>query len=288
MKLNRFLSVMMLSVTMLTLSIIFKSCAKDVPAPSSVKIDHESFLQKTELATLESQQMYGDAPVDESLVFTEDEFLEICRLEDQYLNIWSNDDLKKCLPVGSKNTMDYHSKLLFLLEKIPSAQRTSEGETVETIILRSGKAPLFDSSPEIVAQTIAASGTIVGIHSSLNFWRPTFPADNGAVTSFDVTRSIIANASTSFLDTAVEYDPTSVEWAFEVSGGNWLIGATIVEYSPAGVPTYYQYGFDSPLGPLVWNPTLGSPASDDLIQGPLPGGVVAIAANGLTPPLPIE
>jgi hypothetical protein len=214
--------------------------------------------------------------------------MEICRIEDQKMNIWSDEDLRKCLPVGGKNNFDYQSKLLFLLEKIPSEQRTTEGQTVETIILRSGKAPLFDSSPQIVAQTIAASGTIVGIHSSLNFWRPTFPADNGAVTAFDVTRALIAYNNTSFLDNAVEYDPTSVEWLFEVSGGNWLIGATITAYSAGGTPTVYQYGLDSPLGPLVWNPTLNSPADDDLIQGPLPGGVVAIAANGLTPPLPTE
>jgi hypothetical protein len=259
----------------------FFSCQKQDPPVVHAATPDEHYQKIDQLVT--GVQMFGDADQDQPLIFTESDYRLICRTEDNHLNIWSDEDIRMVL---GNSQMTYADKLRFLREKIPASQRSVEGETLETVALRNGRAPIFDSNPDIVAQTLAASGSIVGVQSSLNFWRPSFPSDNGAVTTFDITRSMIASSQQSFLDNAVEYDPNSVVWDFEVSGGNWLIGATIVVYNSAGIPTEYVYGMNSPLGPLVWNPTLDSPASDDVIQGPLPNGVVSISANGLTPPPP--
>lgn len=243
----------------------------------------EDHYQKIDQLVTESM-MIGDADQDQSIVFTESDFKKICAVENNEINVWSDADIRYVL---GNTSLSFDEKLKFLREKIPASLRNAnEGQTVETVMIRNGKSPLYDSNIDIVAQTLAASGTTVGVHSSLNFWRPSFPSDQGTVTTFDITRSMIAANQSSFLDTAAEYDPTSVEWEFEVSGGNWLIGATIVVYNSAGIPTNYQYGMDSPLGPLVWNPTLGS-ENDDVIQGPLPNGIVSISANGLTPPVPV-
>lgn len=271
MKIKIFLSALML------IAITLISCGKsEVQKPD---FDANQFVEQVQKNVIASHT--GDALYDQNFDLTTAELEEILTLENQHLNIWSDEELKNALNT-SKNS---HERYRLLAEKIPLHLRNNEGSTFETVVIRSGKSPLYDSSPDIVAQTIANFGNTVGVHSSLNFWRPTFPNDNGSVTAFDVTRSILAANQSSFLDNAVEYDPTSVEWGFEVSGGNWLIGATIVAYNAAGVPTFYEYGLNSPLGPLVWNPTLDSD-NDDVIQGPLPNGIVSISANGLTPPVP--
>lgn len=270
-----------LNLLLLISSVFIFSCTKqDEPILHALSPD-EHYQKINQLVA--DAMLQGDADADQSLLFTETDFLKICAVEDNEINIWSDADIRHVL---GNHSLSFDEKLQFLREKIPASLRNAnEGQTVETVMLRTGKAPLYDSNIDIVAQTLAASGTTVGVHSSLNFWRPTFPFDAGTVTTFDITRSMIAANQSNFLDNAAEYDPTSVEWAFEVSGGNWLIGATIVVYNSAGIPTTYQYGMDSPLGPLVWNPTLAS-ENDDVIQGPLPNGIVSISANGLTPPPP--
>lgn len=118
-------------------------------------------------------------------------------------------------------------------------------------------------------------------------YRPT--GDTGAVTYHDVARAFLANIQGGNFDTAIEYDPSSVVFEFQVSGGNWLIGADITYTNPQTLETeVIHYGSDSPYGPLVWNPTLNSPVDDDVIEGPLPNGVYSISANGLVPPAPID
>jgi hypothetical protein len=136
-----------------------------------------------------------------------------------------------------------------------------------------------------LAQVLAASGTTVGIKSSLNVFRPI--NDNGTITFTDIYASQIRQPLV-VADQIVEYLPESVVFEYEVSGGNWLIAVDIVRNVGGVISDTTHYCFDCPNGSLIWNPTLSSPADDDVIEGPMPYGVVQISANGLVPPAPIE
>jgi hypothetical protein len=213
---------------------------------------------------------------DESTNFTEDQIRIITDNQD----IWTYEEIKNV--IQDKNAT-YEEKYRILSSKIP-LNRIENESTLETFCKRS-RGYIIDSNPNHLAQVIAASGTVVGIKSSLNVFRPI--NDNGTVTFTDVTfaqsRQAIVNA-----DQIVEYLPESVVFEFEVSGGNWLIAADIVHNISSNVSDTIHYCFDCPLGSLIWNPTLSSPAEDDVIEGPLPIGVVQISANGLVPPVPIQ
>lgn len=263
---------------------LLASCQKEAQHENA-NFEPEIFVSKYQAMNHDASVKFAD-PMDGNLIFTESEFRMICDTEDHYLNVFTDDELRSILPVGAENKMPYDAKLRFLREKLSPSGRITEGETVETYSIRQSGPARWDATNDIVAQVMAASGTIVGVNSSLNMWRPI--NDNGQVTAFDITRAISGVNQAHALDTAVEYDPESVVFEFQVSGGNWLISADIISTDFAGQSTIIHYGMDSPNGPLIWNPTLASPADDDLIQGPLPGGILSIAANGLTPPAPID
>lgn len=281
------LSIMALGVLM----VAFDSCTKA----------EEKELAKNEIAILSPQEKadlilnnvsqaslaFADGDREDSMILTEAQFTEICAMEDAHVNIWRDEDLRTVLPVGTRNNIPFEDKLLFLRQFIPaSIRRVEDGGTTETYQVRNGNA-WFDTNPDIIAQVIAASGTIVGTKSSLNLFRPA--GDTGAVTYHDVARAMLGNIQNGIFDIALEYDPTSVVFEFQVSGGNWLIAADIIYTNPqTGQTETLQYGSSSPNGPLIWNPTLNSPVQDDVIEGPLPSGVLSLSANGLVPPAPID
>ncbi len=235
-----------------------------------------------------ASRAFGDG-IEQNAILTEEQFLEICAVEDMFLDIWTDSDLRYVLPVGTANILPYEVKLRYLQESIPDNLRitANEGSTVETFLVRSNGPARFDATPDIVAQVLAASGTTVGRFSSLNLWRPTVPFDTGTVTAFDITRAMAGVNQSGSFDFAAEYIPESVVWLYAFSGGNWTIEADIIVYNGAMIADTIHYGMDSPFGELIWNPTLDSPAQDDVIQGPLPGGILSISANGLTPPFSV-
>lgn len=272
-----------LFLLLFSLSIMLFSCSKQ---ERSTLDKSNSLLVLSEHMIQESSTNFGDGPIDQPTVFSMDDAMMICSVEDRTTNIWSDEDILKILPIDRPSDMTYEEKLNFLRSKIPVDRSVNEGATRECVNLRWNKPPRHDASLDIVAQTLAASGTFVGQMSSLNFWRPTFPFDAGTVTPFDITRSMIASQQVLLADTEIEYDPNSIIWEYQVSGQNWIIGVDITTYDSAGQPTIHHFCEACPLGSLIWNPTLDSPAEDDLIQGPMPLGYVAISANGLTPPSP--
>lgn len=273
-----------LFLLMFSFCMLLFSCSKQEVVTTDTG---NTLLETSERMIQESASEYGDGPMDQSTIFSMADAMIICRIEDSTTNIWSDEDVLRVLPIDGPSDMTYLEKLAFLRSKKPSDRNSSsEGLTRECVNLRWNKPPRYDSSPDIVAQTLAASGTFVGQMSSLNFWRPTFPFDAGTVTAFDVTRSMIASQQVLLADTEIEYDPNSIIWEYQVSGQNWIIGVDITTYDSAGQPTIHHFCEACPLGSLIWNPTLDSPADDDLIQGPMPLGYVAISANGLTPPSP--
>jgi hypothetical protein len=251
-------------------------------------VDSPLEIESKILATVQNAAFQNGDAFEQSIIFTRAEFDSICALENASLNLWSDEVLRSVMPIESPCNLSFNERYRILKDAAGSNRSLSEGSTVETYMLRSSGPARFDATADVVAQVIAASGTTVGVNSSLNLWRPTFPSDAGTVTSFDITRALSGVNQASWLDTSVEYDPESVQFEFQVSGGNWLIAADIIVTNHAGQTTVISYGFDSPNGPLIWNPTLNSPADDDLIQGPLPNGIVSISANGLTPPIPSE
>lgn len=262
------------------LSLFFlASCEKDQP----VKNDWNSFVSEYQNKVEATANQFADGP-EGSLIFSESEFQAICRAEDSLLNIWSDEDLRYCMPVGHPNHLSYAEKLSYLRSKI--AGRTVEDQTIETYFIRWNKPPFFDATPDIVAQVIAASGTTVGVNSSLNYWKPI--NDTGNIVYNDILRAMAGVNQTTSMDTYLEYVPESVVFETQVSGGNWLIAVDIVVTDFAGQTSTVHYGMDSPNGPLIWNSTLSSPADDDRIEGPLPGGYIQMIANGLTPPAPLD
>jgi len=263
---------------------LLASCTKEAPVKTP-SFDAEKFVHDHQQKVDQAAKQFADAG-DGNLIFTEADFTEICRLENEVLNVFTDEELRACMPVGKRNLLAYDYKLWYLREKLNGQGRISEGGTVETFAIRQNGPAVTDANADVLAQVIAASGTTVGINSSLNLWRPI--NDPGTVTNFDVTRALLSIQQSTSFDTFVEYVPESVVFEFQVSGGNWLIAADIITTNPAGISNTIHYGNDSPNGPLIWNPTLNSPGDDDLIQGPLPSGVLSIAANGLTPPAPLD
>jgi hypothetical protein len=265
------------------------ACSKNSMSENSRPLTASPFdVEEKILSDVQKASVQNGDAFEQSIIFTRAEFDSICELEDATLNLWSDELLLSVMPVESPCTLSYKERYRLLKDAAGGSRFIGEGNTVETFMLRSSGPARFDATPDVVAQVIAASGTTVGVHSSLNFWRPTFPSDAGTVTAFDITRAMSGVSQSSWLDTSIEYDPESVEFDFQVSGGNWLISADIIVTDNAGQSTIVSYGFNSPNGPLIWNPTLNSPADDDLIQGPLPNGIVSISANGLIPPIPAE
>jgi hypothetical protein len=251
--------------------LIISSCNKEVVTEKN-PLDVEKEIQR-----LVDSSIDPSVPVnDESLEFTEEQIRTI--YENQ--NIWTHDEIKSV--IQDKNST-YEQKYSRLASKIPF-DRVEDEATLETFCKRS-VGYITDSNPNHLAQVLAASGTFVGTKSSLNLFRPI--NDNGTVTFTDVyvaqlRQPIVAG------DQIVEYLPESVVFEYEVSGGNWLIAVDIVRNIGGVISDTTHYCFDCPNGSLIWNPTLSSPANDDVIEGAMPFGVVQISANGLVPPPPIE
>jgi hypothetical protein len=223
-----------------------------------------------------------DEGVEEAMTLTAAQFDELANAQ----TLWPREVLAMVLPVeGNRNRpVTYQERLQILRSHLPDT-RTEDASTVETWIRRQNAPAMFDATSDVVAQVFAAMGTTVGQKSSLNLWKPV--NDTGAVTFHDGARAVSALNQTGNFDFYAEYLPESVVFEFEVSGGNWLIGATVIRNNATGLmPDTVQFGFNSPNGPLIWNPTLSSPADDDWIEGPIHPqyGITAISANGLVPP----
>lgn len=249
------------------------SCTKEMVSEKKNPFDVEKQIQQ-----LVDQAVDPTVAVnDESTEFTEEQIRLICENQD----IWSYDEIKSVI---QDKTSSYQDKYSRLASKIPY-DRAEDEATLETFCKRS-TGYIVDSNPNHLAQVLAAAGTVVGTKSSLNVFRPI--NDNGTITFTDIYVSQIRQPVV-FADQLVEYLPESVVFEYEVSGGNWLIAVDIVRNINGGtIVDTTHYCFDCPNGSLIWNPTLSSPANDDVIEGPMPFGVVQISANGLTPPPPIE
>ena len=250
----------------------FTSCTKEAILEKKNPFEIEKQIQQLVESTIDPSVPI----VDESTEFTEEQIRIITENQD----IWTYDEIKNV--IQDKNS-SYEQKYSRLASKIPF-DRVEDEATLETFCKRS-VGYIADSNPNHLAQVLAASGTVVGTKSSLNVFRPI--NDNGTVTFTDIyvsqIRQPIVNA-----DQLVEYLPESVVFEYEVSGGNWLIAVDIVRNIGGVISDTTHYCFDCPNGSLIWNPTLSSPANDDVIEGPMPFGVVQISANGLVPPPPVE
>ena len=248
------------------------SCSKE-----SVTEQKNPFAVEKQIQQLVESSIDTTVPIeDESTEFTEDQI----RIIAENQNIWTYDEIKNV--IQDKNST-YEQKYSVLSSKIP-AIRVEDEATLETYCRRS-RGFVADSNPNHLAQVIAASGMVVGTKSSLNVFRPI--NDNGTITFSDIHLSELRQAVTT-ADQAVEYLPQSVVFEYEVSGGNWLIAVDIVRNVGGIISDTTHYCFDCPNGSLIWNPTLTSPADDDVIEGPMPLGIVQISANGLVPPIPVE
>lgn len=248
------------------------SCQKETLVNSKNPFDVEKSIQQLVESTIDCTVPIND----ESTEFTDEQI----RLIAENQNIWTYDEIKSV--IRDKNA-SYEKKYSQLVSKIP-ANRVEDESTLETFCKRS-VGYIADSNPNHLAQVIAASGMVVGTKSSLNIFRPI--NDNGTVSFMDIyvaqSRQPLVSA-----DQSIEYLPESVVFEYEVSGGNWLIAVDIVRNVGGIFADTTHYCFDCPNESLIWNPTLTSPADDDVIEGPMPLGVVQISANGLVPPIPVE
>ena len=251
------------------MAIFIAGCSKDY-----AKEIKNPFAEERRILELVEANADLNVPLhDEPTTFTDEQILEIYRNQ----NIWTLEEIQSV--IGDRNS-SFEEKYAFLSQKI---ERNTLEATIETFCKRQ-TGYIQDSNPNHLAQMIAASGMFVGTKSSLNIFRPI--NDNGTVTFFDIfiaTRRQAVQPQ----DNIVEYLPESVVFEFQVSGGNWLIAADIVK-TIGGISDTIHYCFDCPNGSLIWNPTLDSPADDDVIEGALPLNIVSISSNGLVPPQPID
>ncbi|CAB4139108.1 hypothetical protein UFOVP350_42 [uncultured Caudovirales phage] len=256
------------------ISVTAMACTKEEHAENNPEQVYQEMLEKYS-ATV------PDEGVEESLTITHAQLDELAMAQ----TFWPREVLEMVLPVEGNRSRPatYQERLEVLRSYLP--ERSEDAGTVETWIRRQNAPALRDATADVVAQVFAAMGTTVGTRSSLNIWRPV--NDAGTVTFHDGAFALSALNQSGNFDSYAEYLPESVVFEFEVSGGNWLIGATVIRNNATGLqPDTVVFGFNSPNGPLIWNPTLSSPSDDDWIEGPIhPGyGITAIAANGLVPP----
>jgi hypothetical protein len=250
-------------------TLLFASCTKNIER--NIKTP---FSEEKRINDLVNSSNDPNVPLnDEPTTFTDEQIVEIYRNQ----NIWTLEEIESVIRDRSGS---FEQKYDFLSKKI---ERNNMESTIESFSKRQ-TGFIQDSNPNHLAQMIAAAGTIVGVKSSLNIFRPT--NDNGTVTFFDI---FIAERRqvTQPQDALVEYLPESVVFEYQVSGGNWLIAADIVTNFGV-IPDTIHYCFDCPNGSLIWNPTLNSPANDDVIEGALPYNIVSISSNGLIPPIPLD
>jgi hypothetical protein len=262
---------MKLKFLFLSLLVIFSlgSCSKEEAVSGKTPFSEEARIKAIVDAVVDV-----DAPLhDEPLTFSNDQIRTI--YENQ--SIWTLEEIESVIRDRSASFQEKYARLA---QKI---DRTSSETTIESFQKRS-TGFIQDSNPDHLAQVLAAAGTTVGQRSSLNIFRPI--NDNGTVTFTDIFVAERRQA-VQVQDNLVEYLPESVVFEFQVSGGNWLISADIVR-NVGSISDTISYCFTCPSGPLIWNPTLDSPANDDVIEGPLPNNIVSISSNGLVPPVPLD
>lgn len=245
------------------------SCSK----PTEVTAKNDYFQMEDKINALVDNCDDLSMPMqDEATVFTIEQIREVANAQEY----WTYEEVEYAMT----STDSWQCKYDFLKSKLPSDNRDEDPGAVETFCKRQ-YGYIVDSSPDILAQVLAASGMTVGVKSSLNLFRPI--NDTGVVSISDISFAT-SRIVPSLADTFVELDTSSVVFEFEVSGQNWLIAADIIYRPAVGVEQIIHYGNDSPNGPLIFNPTLASPAQDYVIEGPLPMNIGSISANGLNPP----
>lgn len=263
---------------MKNLILIFLACTTMLVAgcskPTELTAKNEHFQWEEKINALVDNCDDLSMPMqDEAATFTLE---QIRTIADEVADYWTYDEVHYA--ITSKDS--WQCKYDFLSSKLPNNNRDEDPGALETFCKRpSGY--FVDSSPQLLAQVLAASGMTVGTKSSLNLFRPI--NDTGVVSAMDISFAT-SRITPSLADTFIELDTSSVVFEFAVSGQNWLIAADII-YRPApGIEEVIHYGFDSPNGPLIFNPSLASPAPDYVIEGPMPMGVGSISANGINPP----
>jgi hypothetical protein len=253
----------------LIITLLFVGCTKNIE-----RNIRTPFSEEKRINDLVNASNDPNVPLnDEATSFTDEQIVEIYRNQ----NIWTLEEIESV--IRDRNS-SFEQKYVLLSQKI---ERNNLESTIESFSKRQ-TGYIQDSNPNHLAQMIAAAGSIVGVKSSLNIFRPI--NDNGTVTFFDIyiaERRQVAQPQ----DKLVEYLPESVVFEYQVSGGNWLIAADIVTNFGV-IPDTIHYCFDCPNGSLIWNPTLNSPADDDVIEGALPFNIVSISSNGLVPPTPLD
>jgi hypothetical protein len=245
--------------------VTFMSCKKEATKPDVFAVE-QSILQKAK----DLDEAVPDSVIalyDEPVFLTDDQIRELA-MSQPY---WREDFLKTVLS-GDRSYMERYGMLKSAMN------RSSSEPKLETFVKRTN-GYIVDSSPDHLAQVVAALGSTVGQQSSLNVFRPI--NDNGVVTFTD---AMFASSRSTFqtADNLIEVDTIGFE--FPVSGGNWLVSARIT-YRVGTIFQTEEYCFDCPNGSLVWNPTLGSGigVEDDVIVGPMPFNTVSISSNGQVP-----
>ncbi len=171
------------------------------------------------------------------------------------------------------------------MEAFGQSRTTEEQGAIESYTTRTGKTAVRDASADLVAMTYSTFGECYGQNVSWDFNRT--GSSNGCILNLDLW---LCNAaySSSFGDDLVEFEPDCIQWGFEVSGGNWLIGLECPIFIN-GVP-FGPYE----IGQLIYQPTANNETFNECGQitsfvdgnvvGPIGGGITSISVFGVVPP----